>query len=106
MPHYCRRAGYGDGVSAKIWNADGPSLVVLGDNLSVLTELPDQSVTLVYIDPPFNTGRRQSRQTLRTTRSENGDRVGSFPADSPPDWLDPFGGTLSEVHGLILEAVR
>ena len=33
-------------------------------------------MSLIYIDPPFNTGRRQARQTLRTTRSENGDRVG------------------------------
>jgi len=28
----------------------------------------------------------------------------SFAADSPPDWLAPFGGTLSDVHRLILEA--
>jgi site-specific DNA-methyltransferase (adenine-specific) len=31
---------------------------------------------LIYIDPPFNTGRKQSRTRLRTERSENGDRVG------------------------------
>ena len=58
------------------WDKDGPSLVVLSDNLPVLEGLPDESITLVYIDPPFNTGRRQSRQTLRTTRSDRGDRVG------------------------------
>lgn len=28
----------------------------------------------------------------------------SFPADSPPQWLAPYGGTLSDVHKLILEA--
>ncbi|MXW95081.1 MAG: site-specific DNA-methyltransferase [Acidimicrobiaceae bacterium] len=63
-------------MSSLIWDPQGPSLVVLQDNLPMLAELPDDSITLVYIDPPFNTGRRQSRQTLRTTRSENGDRVG------------------------------
>ena len=30
----------------------------------------------------------------------------SFPVDSPPDWLAPFGGTLSQVHRLILGATR
>ncbi len=27
----------------------------------------------------------------------------SFPADDPPDWLTPYGGTLTRVHDLILE---
>lgn len=50
--------------------------VVHGDNLAVLRGLPDASVNLIYIDPPFNTGRKQARSRLRTERSENGDRVG------------------------------
>ncbi len=64
------------GVRSPIWSADGPNLVVLGDNLDVLEGMPDRSMSLVYIDPPFNTGRRQARQTLHTTRSANGDRIG------------------------------
>lgn len=59
-----------------LWTSDGPSVVVLADNLTVLEQLPDESMTLIYIDPPFNTGRRQARQTLRTRKSEHGDRVG------------------------------
>ena len=55
---------------------DGPNLVVSGDNLPVLRRLPDETVTLVYIDPPFNTGRRQTRRTLRTTADPDGDRRG------------------------------
>ena len=51
-------------------------LVVLGDNLTVLEGMPSGSMSLVYIDPPFNTGRRQARRTLRTKRSADGDRVG------------------------------
>ena len=59
-----------------VWDPLGPSLVVLADNTAVLSELPDDAVSLVYIDPPFNTGGQQKRQTLRTTRSASGDRVG------------------------------
>lgn len=47
-----------------------------GDNLEVLRTLPDASVHLVYVDPPFNTGKRQSRTRLRTERDPAGDRVG------------------------------
>jgi hypothetical protein len=38
--------------------------VIEGNNLEVLATLPDESVTLIYIDPPFNTGREQSRSKV------------------------------------------
>ena len=50
--------------------------VILADNLSVLRELPDASVQLIYIDPPFNTGKVQKRESIRTVRSDTGSRVG------------------------------
>ncbi len=51
--------------------------VVLGDNLAVLNDLPDESIDLIYVDPPFNTGRRQTFERLRTIRDDvNGDRTG------------------------------
>jgi len=50
--------------------------IVLGDNLPVLKKLDDGSVDLIYIDPPFNTGKRKDRTTLKTVRSESGDRTG------------------------------
>jgi site-specific DNA-methyltransferase (adenine-specific) len=50
--------------------------VVLGDNTEVLPKLPDRSFQLIYIDPPFNTGKTQERVTLLTRRSDNGDRQG------------------------------
>jgi site-specific DNA-methyltransferase (adenine-specific) len=53
------------------------SLVVLADNLEVLRRLPGESVDLIYVDPPFNTGRRQARERLRTVRDDAaGDRTG------------------------------
>lgn len=50
--------------------------IFYGDNLEILKRIPTDSVQLVYVDPPFNTGRAQSRLQLKTERSENGDRVG------------------------------
>ena len=38
--------------------------VYQSDNLSVLQSLPDGSVDLIYIDPPFNTGRIQARTQM------------------------------------------
>lgn len=66
-------------MSTISWNAEGPNLVVAGDNLPVLRGLPDQSFQLIYIDPPFNTGKVQSRQSLKTVRTDApvaGSRVG------------------------------
>lgn len=50
--------------------------VYYGDNLPVLQTLPQESVALIYVDPPFNTGRKQSRLRLKTVRSAAGDRTG------------------------------
>ena len=50
--------------------------IYFGDNLEFLKSLTDQSIHLIYIDPPFNTGREQSRTRIRTVPSKNGDRVG------------------------------
>ena len=51
--------------------------VIFADNLDVLTSLPDGAVDLIYVDPPFNTGRTQERRSIRTVRDEDGgDRVG------------------------------
>ena len=58
------------------WKTDAPNQVILGDNLEVLNAIPDESINLIYIDPPFNTGRVQKRQSLKTVRSAEGNRVG------------------------------
>ena len=51
--------------------------VIHADNLQALAAIPDEAAALIYIDPPFNTGRTQSRKTLRTIRDEvAGDRTG------------------------------
>lgn len=50
--------------------------VHFGDNLAVLKSIPDSSVQLIYIDPPFNTGREQQRSKVTTKRSDQGNRIG------------------------------
>jgi len=50
--------------------------IIFGENLEVLKSVPSESVSLIYIDPPFNTGRVQSRTQIRTIRDAKGDRVG------------------------------
>jgi site-specific DNA-methyltransferase (adenine-specific) len=50
--------------------------IYFGDNLPILEEMPAGSVDLIYIDPPFNTGKVQKRTRIKTIRSDTGDRIG------------------------------
>jgi site-specific DNA-methyltransferase (adenine-specific) len=50
--------------------------IYFGDNLPILQCMPSESVELIYIDPPFNTGKTQARTQIRTERSQDGDRIG------------------------------
>jgi site-specific DNA-methyltransferase (adenine-specific) len=50
--------------------------IYFGDNLPILKAMSDGSVNLIYIDPPFNTGRQQKRTRISTVRSASGDRTG------------------------------
>ncbi len=50
--------------------------IYFGDNLPILQSLSNESIDLIYIDPPFNTGKSQQRTQIKTTRAADGDRVG------------------------------
>ena len=51
--------------------------IVLADNMAVLPTIEPGTANLIYIDPPFNTGKVQQRDRLRTVRDdEGGDRTG------------------------------
>jgi site-specific DNA-methyltransferase (adenine-specific) len=60
----------------KINSPDLENTVYLGDNLAILQSIPTESIDLIYIDPPFNTGRSQQRSKETTRRNDEGDRVG------------------------------
>jgi len=53
-----------------------PHRIYFGDNLPVLRKMKAGVAALIYIDPPFNTGKAQQRTRLRTVRSATGDRTG------------------------------
>ena len=89
-------------------------LVIAGDNLEVLSGLPDGCADLVYIDPPFNTGQTRSHTRLRTVADAGGDRTGfggrryrSVPVgtsaylDVFDDWLGFLAPRLAELHRLL-----
>lgn len=48
----------------------------LTECLGFLQGQPDERFSLIYIDPPFNTGRRQKQQRMKTVRDPEGERVG------------------------------
>ena len=90
------------------------SQVILGENLGELAKLPDGSFQMIYIDPPFNTGRDQSRRTMRTVADVDGDRTGfegrryrtellqkSSYRDSFDDFLGFIAPRLEEAHRLL-----
>jgi site-specific DNA-methyltransferase (adenine-specific) len=93
-----------------------PSQIHLTDNLPLLQALPSASLPLVYIDPPFNTGKTQARTQLQTVRSEEGDRVGfkgqryqstvvgqkAF-ADTFDDFLAFIEPRLREIHRVLAD---
>ena len=89
--------------------------IYFGDNLPILKGLESESVDLIYIDPPFNTGKIQKRSTIKTVQSENGDRKGfqgksyettqvgtTSYSDSFHDFIDGFlRPRLEEAHRIL-----
>ncbi|GEK86734.1 site-specific DNA-methyltransferase [Microbacterium aerolatum] len=97
----------------------GAVQIIQGDNLAVARTLPSASFTLIYLDPPFNTGRAQERQivTARRTRTTpekqpesaaqapetggSGEELRSFAAG-----VEPAGEIRHGFHGHEYERVR
>jgi site-specific DNA-methyltransferase (adenine-specific) len=52
--------------------------IVLGDNAEVLPALPEKFARLIYIDPPFNTGKVQKRDRMRVTTTNGEGGRGGF----------------------------
>ena len=58
------------------YNFEMSHQIYFADNLEILRNLPSESIDLVYIDPPFNTGKVQARTQIHTEVSADGDRTG------------------------------
>lgn len=78
--------------------------VFFDDNLNVLGNIASSSVDLIYVDPPFNTGKVQARKRLKTTRSEDGDRIGYKGQSYRTEVLGEQ--SYSDVHDDFLEFLR
>ena len=91
--------------------------VVFGDNAEILPLLPDEMFQVIYIDPPFNTGKVQSRQSIETKQSSTGARQGfkgksyevkrgsrmSY-SDTFEDYWSFLGPRLIEAHRLLAKS--
>ena len=42
--------------------------VYFGDNIKLLRKIASNSIDMIYIDPPFNTGVKQIRNRFRTEK--------------------------------------
>ena len=94
--------------------------IVHGDNLEALRRMATGSVALIYIDPPFNTGRRQTRLRMKTVQDDTGDRVGfggrryrtelveraERPVDEIAGYADQFDDFLGFLRPRLVEAHR
>jgi site-specific DNA-methyltransferase (adenine-specific) len=95
---------------------EAPKLeIVLGENLEVLRGMPDASFQLVYIDPPFNTGKRQRLARMRTERvegEEDGDRTGfggnryASSVEAVRSYADTYSDYLAFLGPRLEQAVR
>ena len=52
------------------------SEILQGDNLDLLPGFADGEFQLVYLDPPFNTGRTRSGRRIEVSADADGDRTG------------------------------
>lgn len=99
----------------------GSVSILEGDNLAAARTLPDASFTLVYLDPPFNTGRARERQIVTATRArmtpeesdakaeidpESADSAASVRSDEPSDAETPPAEVRHGFHGHRYERVR
>ena len=74
-------------------------VVYQGDNLPVLKSIVSESVDLIYIDPPFNTGHRQERKRVQTIRGDK-IKVLSYGFD------DSFDDYIAFLRPRMIEAYR
>ncbi|MEX1023611.1 MAG: site-specific DNA-methyltransferase [Planctomycetota bacterium] len=86
----------------------GASRIVLADNLEYMASLPDGVADLIYIDPPFNTGKRQVRRNMRTVRDDAGDRVGFHGQRYRTETLEPraFADSFGDYQAFLAPRLR
>ena len=87
--------------------------ILHNENLAALRSLPDSSVQLIYVDPPFNTGTTQQRTRMKTVRDDAGDRTGfggnryrTEKLAATPNYTDRFDDYIGFLRPRMIEAHR
>ena len=86
--------------------------IYFGDNLPLLQSMESQSIDLVYIDPPFNTGKSQRRTAIKTDAARSGDRTGFGGKRyrtvklGTREYIDVFDDYLAFLEPRLVEAYR
>jgi len=87
--------------------------ILHSENLAALRSLPDASVQLIYVDPPFNTGTTQQRTRMKTVRDDAGDRTGfggnryrTEKLATTPNYTDRFDDYIGFLRPRMIEAHR
>jgi len=87
--------------------------ILHSENLAALRSLPDASVQLIYVDPPFNTGTTQQRTRMKTVRDDTGDRTGfggnryrTEKLAATPIYTDRFDDYIGFLRPRMIEAHR
>jgi site-specific DNA-methyltransferase (adenine-specific) len=89
-----------------------PNIVAHGDNLEFLRKMASESIDLIYIDPPFNTGKTQSRTAYKSISDINGSRMGfkgksyKFVKEQVTSYNDSFDDYWSFLEPRLEEAWR
>ncbi|WP_354698728.1 DNA methyltransferase [Paraconexibacter sp. AEG42_29] len=89
-----------------------PNRIIRGENLKVLPTLGDGAFQMVYIDPPFNTGKRQTARTLKIQPDDGGDRIGfagrryASRLLAGSSYVDEFGDYLAFLEPRLVQARR
>ncbi len=88
------------------------NLILYGDNLQWLPMLPSGAFRLIYIDPPFNTGKPQQRVRIHAIASAHGTRTGfanrkyAVQTYASPTYADEFDDYLGFLRPRLEEAHR
>ena len=79
--------------------------IIQGDNMEVLASLPDGGIDVIYVDPPFNTGKTQKHRPQRTSKTgevEYGETL-SY-EDSFPSFQEFIEPRLREAHRVLKDS--
>jgi site-specific DNA-methyltransferase (adenine-specific) len=79
--------------------------IIHGENLAVLNRLEPHSADLIYVDPPFNTGRQQTRKRITVVEDPQGDRTGfggrRYKTSTTPNPLAGYADTFDDYLGFL-----